>query len=81
MIAEADVKYAEERWPGAELGSVRYGYLEGVRMEREACARIAEGNINGDLRTWPHQSGDYDNVSVQSRLADAIAAAIRARST
>ena len=49
--------------------------------EREACAKIAEGNINGDLRTWPHQSGDYDNVSVQSRLADAIAAAIRARST
>ena len=52
-----------------------------LAAEREACAKIAEGNINGDLRTWPHQSGDYDNVSVQSRLADAIAAAIRARST
>jgi hypothetical protein len=49
------------------------------RAEREACAKIAEGEINGDFRSWPHQPGDYDNVCMQSKLADAIAASIRNR--
>jgi hypothetical protein len=52
-----------------------------LAAEREECAKLAEGNIVGDFRTWPHQPGDYDNVCVQSTLADAIAAAIRARRT
>ena len=67
--------------PWSEPADVAEAIDKAIAAEREACAKIAEGDINGDLRTWPHQSGDYDNVSVQSRLADAIAAAIRARST
>lgn len=39
MIKTEDIEYAERRWPGDALGSVRYGYLEGVRMERETVAR------------------------------------------
>jgi hypothetical protein len=50
-----------------------------VAAEREACAKLAEGEINGDFRSWPHQPGDYDNVCMQSKLADAIAASIRNR--
>jgi hypothetical protein len=62
-VAEAFVEYAQEQ----------------VAAEREACAKLAEGEINGDFRSWPHQPGDYDNVCMQSKLADAIAASIRNR--
>lgn len=50
-----------------------------IAAEREACAKIAEGEINGDFRTLAGQPGDYDNVCVQSKLAGSIASAIRAR--
>lgn len=68
MITEGDIKYADERWPGAEMGSVRYGYLEGVRMEREACAKIADDAAAG----WDEQHG--------RSVAYGIRDAIRARS-
>lgn len=37
-----DIEYAERRWPGDPMGSVRYGYLEGVRMERETSDKLRE---------------------------------------
>lgn len=51
-----------------------------VEDERDACAKIAEGETRGDLRSWPWIAHDYDNVSTQAQLADGIASAIRARS-
>ena len=67
--------------PWSEPADLAEAIDKAISAEREACAKLAEGEINGDFRSWPHQPGDYDNVCVQSKLADAIAAAIRARST
>jgi hypothetical protein len=64
-VTKEDIEYAERLWPGDSMGNVRYGYLEGVRMEREACAKIAESY------EW-----SYDE---EPKAMAAIAAAIRAR--
>lgn len=44
-ITKDDIEYAERRWPGDAMGSVRYGFLEGLRAERRvAAARGADRN-------------------------------------
>ena len=55
---------------------------EAVEGEREACAKIAEGDLfEVRYRTWPHWNpgGNLSRERDVAQLAEATAAAIRAR--
>jgi hypothetical protein len=55
-----------------------------VMAEREACAKIAEGDLfEQHYRSWPHWNpgGNLSRERDVTKLAEATATAIRARST
>ena len=55
---------------------------EAVEREREACAKIAEGDLfEVRYRSWPHWNpgGNLSRERDVTQLAEATAAAIRAR--
>ena len=89
-IREAQIDDLLERHQGAmtkveydaAAAEIRALIREAVEGEREACAKIAEGDLFEDhYRSWPHWNpgGNLSRERDVTKLAEATAAAVRAR--
>lgn len=49
-VSQADIDESYQRFPG-EQGPARYGFLEGIRRERKACAALCDAAANDGRRS------------------------------